>query len=139
MKMAQGLCMLAALATLVGCGKPDPVNESHTGELAAGDSVHPTDNSFYDEYTFKGGEGYTATITMQSTAFDSYLHLLGPNGETVGPNGEQWQNDDIAQGNLNAQIVTRLPVTGEYKVWANARSQNEVGAYTVTIQTTPGS
>jgi hypothetical protein len=120
-----------ALALLFGCS-PDPVNQTHQGTLAAGDPVHTQDQSFYDEYKFSAGEGFTITVNMTSTAFDSYLHLHGPNG---GPN-EDWQNDDVASGNLNAQIIQVAPVSGEYTVWANSRGQGETGAYTLTIVTT---
>jgi hypothetical protein len=45
----------------------------------------------------------------------------------------------MADGNRNAQIVTKAPVTGEYRVWANSLNAGETGAYSVTIQTAPGS
>ncbi len=125
------LVAAAASALLFGCS-PDPVNETHQGTLQAGDTTHPDDGSFYDEYKFRAGEGYQIVVNMTSTAFDSFLHLHGPNGGT----GEDWQNDDVAAGTLNAQITLSAPVSGEYTVWANSRNQGETGAYTLTIVTT---
>jgi len=127
--------LLAALAVAslfaIGCGKPDPINETHQGRLEAGDSTHPSDNSFFDEYSFKAGEGYTITVNMTSTEVDPYLHLRGPDGTDI------QQHDDIEPGtNLNARITMAAPATGEYTVLANSAAQGETGAYTVTIQTT---
>ena len=130
MSHRHALAALVAIVFAVGCGGPDPVNETHQGELAAGDQTHHQDNSFYDVYTFKAGEGYTMTVTMNSTAFDTFLHLNGPNGEN-------WQYDDVAPGNTaTSQIVQVAPSAGEYQVWANSLNAGQTGAYTVTIVTT---
>jgi len=126
------ICIGALAAMVGGCSKPEPINETHAGALEAGDPTHPDDGSLYDEYSFKSAEGYTITINMTSTAFDSYLHLRGPDGSDL------QQNDDAEPGNLNSRIVFTAPTTGEYTVLANSRSSGENGAYSLTIQTAPG-
>jgi hypothetical protein len=123
------IALIALTAVVAGCSKPDPVNMNETGALEAGDSTHPDDGSFYDEYKFKAAEGYTITVNMTSEAFDSYLHLRGPDGADL------QQNDDVEPGNLNSRITLTAPETGEYTVLANSRGAGETGAYTVTIVT----
>ena len=69
------------------------------------------------------------SVTMTSTAFDSYLHVHGPNGEDM--------QDDNTGGGQNARIQQAVPVGGSWRIWANSRAQNETGAYTLVITTTP--
>lgn len=122
----------SAAALLVGCSGPEPVNETHQGTLEEGDEVLEQDNSRYDEYSFRAKEGWNISVAMNSEAFDTYLHLIGPDGNTI------QQNDDVAAGNTNSQITATAPASGEYKVIANSLSQGEQGAYTVTISAQPG-
>jgi len=130
MRHAGLMVTILALAVFVGgCSKPDPVNMNESGALEAGDSTHPDDGSFYDEYTFKAAEGYSITVNMTSDNFDSYLHLRGPDGSDL------QQNDDVEPGNLNSRITYTAPSSGEYTVLANSRSAGETGAYNVTIVT----
>ena len=129
------LSILFALASfaLVGCS-PDPVNETHTGELATGDSQHPRDQSFYDEYKFKAAEGWNITVTMTSDAFDTYLQLRR---EGADDSEFLMENDDVVSGNTNSTITTAAPAGGTYVVWANSLNTNETGPYTVTISAQP--
>jgi serine protease Do len=117
---------------LAGCGSPDPVNETHQGALEDSDPRLQQDNSLYDEYKFKAAEGWNINVAMNSDAFDTYLHLLDPDGNTI------QQNDDVAAGNTNSQITAAAPKSGEYTVYANSLSQGETGAYTLTISAQPG-
>lgn len=132
-RRAMAVGAMAVAFSLVGCGKPEPVNENHTGELTNTDSVHTADNSFYDEYKFKAAEGWAITITMESSAFDSYLQLRR---EDMGDEYLQ-EADDIAPGNLNAQITVTAPATDTYVVWANSRDAGATGAYTLRIAAAP--
>jgi len=131
------ITLIAAAATsalvLAGCGDPDPVNQTHNGELSEDDSKLPDDDSFYDEYTFEVAEGWPITINMNSDDFDTYLMLRGPENQDFG------QHDDIVPGqNLNSQIQTTAPVEGTYTLIANSAMVGETGAYTLTIQAGPG-
>lgn len=124
---------MAVAFALTGC-KPDPVNETHQGELSNTDSVHAADNSYYDEYKFKAAEGWAIQVNMESSAFDSYLQLRREGAEEAEFLKEA---DDIAPGNLNAQLNEVAPVADTYVVWANSRGAGETGAYTLRISAQP--
>lgn len=86
------------------------------------------DNSPFQAHIFQGMAGDAITITMTSNDFDAYLLLVDPNGEAIA------QNDDMVNGNLNAQIVIELTTTGEYRAIANSRDETGRGGYRLTIQ-----
>jgi serine protease Do len=123
------LALTAALTILAGCG-PDPVQRSESGSLEAGDSTHPHDGSFYDEYTFRAKEGWRITLTMTSAEFQPYLQLRmkdqGDEGlvEQPGANG-------------TAVLNTTAGQTTEYIIWANSNQAGETGAYTLLISAQP--
>lgn len=86
-------------------------------------------------YTFEGQAGQTVTITMESDVFDSYLVLLGADGNPVA-------EDDDSAGDLNAQIRYRLTEDGTYTIIATSllysRTNGErysVGEFSVTFAT----
>lgn len=116
---------------IAGCGDPDPVDETHRGRLEEGDSVLEQDGSFYDEYAFKAAEGWNITVSMNSGEFDTYLHLIDPDGNQIAT------NDDVAAGDSNSRITVTAPSSGEYKVLANSLSGGQTGAYTLTIRAQP--
>ena len=123
------LVVSAAFTMLVGCG-PDPVQRSESGTLEAGDSTHPNDGSFYDEYTFRAKEGWRITLTMTSATFQPYLQLRmkdqGDDGlvEQPGQNGTSVLNTTATQ-------------TTEYVIWANSNTAGETGPYTLLISAQP--
>ncbi len=129
------LLPLLALA-LAACSSAEPVNQTHQGELAQGDSQHPRDQSWYDEYTFEAEEGWPITVQMTSDKFDTYLQL-----RRRGVNDGEWleENDDAVQGNTNSQITVVAPASGTYVVWANSYEANQGGAYTLTLRAAPAS
>ncbi len=132
MRLRLLFCLAALGSLLVGCSKPEPINENHPGALEASDSTHPDDGSYFDDYEFKAAEGMTITVAMTSTDVDSYIQLLDSDGNLVS------QNDDITPGNLNAQVVVPAPTTGNYTARANSRNVGETGAYVLTIVTAGG-
>jgi hypothetical protein len=109
-----------------------PVNSA----LAATDCRLPADSSFIDVYTFSGTAGQTVSISMTSTAFDSYLFLLAPNGTVL-------EADDNGGGTPNARIpasgTLTLPATGTYTIYANSATAGQTGAYTLSLAGTGGS
>ncbi len=102
-----------------------PVLLEQTGTLAEGDATLD-DGSLYDEYFFQGEAGQIVKITLDSTAFDTYLILEDASGERIAV------NDDGSNGS-NAEIVIQLPKAGQYRVLANAYSETGRGAYRLTI------
>lgn len=119
--------------TLLGCsmfGSPEPVDETHQGTLTDSSERLPDDNSPFDSYEFEAGSGWTVTIDMMSTEFDTYLLLEGPGGVRVA------QDDDGGEG-TNARISYTTTASGTHKVIANSYSDSGRGAYTLRIVANP--
>ncbi len=104
------------------------------GALVYGDVV---DGVFADdpdgaEYTFSGRAGDAVTISAESSDFDTYLVLTGPDGTEVAT------DDDTGEG-LNALIENFvLPADGEYTIlltsFSNIRNESQInGAYTLRL------
>jgi S1-C subfamily serine protease len=113
---------------------PPPTPESKTiilreeGVLDQSASVLESDQSLYREYNFEGHAGQSVTITLESSEFDPYLALFGPNNRLV------TENDDVGDQTENAAITVTLPVTGTYRVIVNAYDAKGRGHYTLTIR-----
>lgn len=105
-------------------------------------------DAYMDRYKFDGTAGQyiriemNAAIPPQSGGLDTYLYLLDSNGNIVA------QNDDLHLGNLtNSRIPCNnnptdvpcivdfftLPQTGTYIIVATSFSDNETGAYSLTL------
>ncbi|MDX2214912.1 MAG: trypsin-like peptidase domain-containing protein [Oculatellaceae cyanobacterium bins.114] len=98
------------------------------GILGPGAQVLESDGSLYREHTFRGNAGQTVTVTMESSEFDTYLILVGPDNQVID------QNDDIGPENFNSSITTTLPASGTYRIIANAYDSNGRGRYLVTVR-----
>lgn len=122
---------LIALA-LAGCSHPEPVDQTHNGELTDSDPKVEQDNSPYDEYTFDADEGWTITAEMRSTAFDTYLWLIGPNGTSL------VQDDDGLGDGTNSRITYTAPERGTYTLRANSYDGAGRGAYSVHVTARAG-
>jgi hypothetical protein len=127
------------------CTQNQPITFGQTinGSLANGDCVSPVpkpgntqpDGSLADEYTFNGTAGQQIAISMSSTAFDTYLYLLRPDGTVLA------QNDDIDQEsnppNQNSRIPPNgfiiLPFSGTFSILASSFAPEARGAYTLTL------
>lgn len=97
-------------------------------------------------FTFNGTAGQRVSIAMSSTAVDSFLYLIGPNGQVVA-------SDDDGGGGFNARIpegsgLLTLPATGAYTIEATTFDPGEQGAFTLafvlegsgpTMRVNPGS
>ncbi|MFE4105346.1 trypsin-like peptidase domain-containing protein [Almyronema epifaneia] len=97
------------------------------GTLGAGDPVL-SDRTYYDEHVFQGQAGQSVTIDLQSSDFNPYLMLVGPDGEVVA------ENNDISDRDFNARIAITLPVSGPYRVIANTYRPNQQGQYQLTVR-----
>jgi hypothetical protein len=134
--MTKHVSILFALSALAvgGCGlfnKAEPINQTHNGTIQQGDLVLEQDNSLYDDYPIEVEEGWTIDATLRSDAFDTYLMLIGPDG-----NRATYNDDDASLGGngTNSKISYRAPSSGTYHVYANAYQAGQMGAYTLTIQ-----
>lgn len=104
------------------------LNSPVEGQLNDKSGVLPSDNSFFDAYTFEGKAGQQIVIEMSSNEVDSYLILLAPDGEDVA-------HDDDGGGGSNARLVTTLPADGTYTVLANSYQPGETGRYNIRLAT----
>lgn len=88
-----------------------------SGALGSGDCQFE-DGTYFDLYTLTGTAGDRVTVSMTSTAVDSYLILFNAAGEIL-------LEDDDGLGAPNARLpfeqgVVVLPYTGTYYVGANS-------------------
>ncbi len=108
---------------------PTPGRGGSGGSIAYGQSVSGTLNENQQLWTFTGTEGDVVTIAMTSSDFDTYLELLGPNGQQVA------FNDDGGQG-LNSLIENyTLPTSGTFTIVARSFGNRGRGNYTLTLST----
>lgn len=130
---------------LTVCAQNQPINFGQTvaGTLANGDCVSPTtkpgqnqpDGSLADEYTFNGTAGQQISISMTSTAFDTYLFLLRPDGTVLNT------NDDVDPDGRPPDTNSRIPVTGfitlpasgVYSILASSFAPEGRGAYSLNL------
>ena len=92
-------------------------------------------NRYLDIYTFSGTAGQRVAISMNSTAFNSYLSLVNSNNVVI-------QEDDNGGGGTNSRIPVNsgffeLPATGVYSIYATSVFANSVGAYSVSLLNAP--
>ena len=117
-----------------GCGSPTPlgVGQTANGSLSSTDCRFPLGGErFSDAYTFSGTAGQQVAVSMSSTAFDTYVYLLGPNGAEVASN-------DDGGGGTNSRIPASggfltLPSTGTYTIQATSFSAGTSGAYALSL------
>ena len=98
------------------------------GALVAGGPVLPSDKSLYREYTFEGRSGQSVIISLESTDFDAYVAIFGPNDKLLA------ENDDASDSTKNAFLSITLPATGRYRVVVNAYDASGRGRYALTIR-----
>ncbi|MBP0000449.1 MAG: M48 family metalloprotease [Cyanobacteria bacterium SID2] len=85
------------------------------------------DRSRFDLYRFDGQAGQEVRIQMDSTDFDTYLILLGPDDRPLA------ENDDRSRNNPNSELTVTLPVTGTYRIVANSYDARGRGSYTLSL------
>jgi uncharacterized protein YecT (DUF1311 family) len=99
------------------------------GVLASGDSVLPSDNSLYDQYTFQGTAGQSITVTVESSDFDTYVAVFSPDGKLLR------ENDDINQSSKNSGLTVTIPSNGTYRVIVNGYDNKSRGRYALSVST----
>ncbi len=110
---------------------PVVIDQSVSDSLTSSD-CHLTDGSYIDFYDFHGTAGQAIYVTMNSSAFDTYLYLLDDSGNVID------QNDDASNATSDSRIpavggVITLSYTGDYILGANSYSPAKTGAYTLTV------
>ncbi|MEO0706497.1 MAG: tetratricopeptide repeat protein, partial [Cyanobacteria bacterium J06649_5] len=86
------------------------------------------DGSLYDVHLFEGRMNQAVRIALSSKDFDVFLSLENAFGEEIG-------SDNDSPVDTNAEIIIRLPYTGQYRILANAFDSQGEGTYQLTVDT----
>ncbi|HEX2079471.1 MAG TPA: caspase family protein [Longimicrobium sp.] len=113
--------------TAAGGGSRIASGQSVNGSLARTDP-QLADSSYYDTYTYQGRQGERITVSMSSSAFDTYLSI----GQVVDGRYREVANNDDADGTNSVMEVT-LPTAGTYQIRANSYLKHQTGAYTLRV------
>jgi hypothetical protein len=101
---------------------------STLGELATGDcTTGGTTPYLFEMVVVAMHAGRTYTISMNSTAFDTYLELGPLDGNIVA------SNDDFSPG-TNSRIVFTPTSSNFYVIYPSSAAHSTAGAYTLIIQ-----
>ncbi len=102
-------------------------SQSYTGTLGP-NSKSRDGGARYDAYPVTLATGQKVSVRLNSTAFDTYLLV-------VGPGDARFENDD--NGSTEESLVEFVaPAAGTYTVWASAYDETGEGVYSLTV--TPG-
>jgi hypothetical protein len=71
-------------------------------------------------------KGMTYLVRLESGGFDSYLYLLGPNGQLLA-------EDDDGAGQLNAQLLWTATEEGPHRVLVTSLNGMQTGAFHLTV------
>lgn len=113
---------------------PISYGQTVNGALATSD-CSLDDGSYVDVYSFSGTTNQRISILMTSSAFDTYLYLVKPDGSVL-------TIDDDGGGGTNSRIPSgsgflTLPTTGTYTILANSFDAGATGAYSLTLSEQP--
>ena len=128
-------CVFAAIAVLAlatnalaaDCTAISPLSCGITASSLSSSDCTASDGSQYRLWQFSGKTGDAVTIEMHSSAFDTYLMLLDPNGVPLA------ENDDSAKGVTDSSITFTLSASGTWAVVANSLAASQSGAYTISL------
>jgi hypothetical protein len=89
----------------------------------------PRTGGFYaDSYIIGLPAGQQITVSMNSSAVDSYVLVYGPSGAVL------VSNDDKDGTTKDAQLVFTAPADAYYRISASSAVVGATGAYTIIIQ-----
>jgi hypothetical protein len=113
---------------------PIAIGQTVNGTLSTSDCPLG-DGSYLDAYSFNGIAGQRISILMTSSAFDTYLYLLNPDGSIL-------VIDNDGGGGTNSRIPAgsgflTLPTAGTYTILANSFSPGATGAYSLMLSEQP--
>ncbi|HEU4883417.1 MAG TPA: PPC domain-containing protein [Longimicrobium sp.] len=124
------LLALGAVALTAGSAaaqRPIVPGEVTRGSLSTSDPQAQND-SYYDEWSFEGRRGETVIVSMESSAFDTYLYL----GTRRRGNFQEIARDDDGGNGTNSRLSVRLPEDGVYVIRASSLHER-TGQYTLTL------
>lgn len=97
---------------------------SVSGTLAATDQTG-SGGQYQDSYRLDGRAGQRLRINLDGAGIDTLVRVTGPSGFT--------QENDDANGTLNAQLDVTLPANGRYTIVATSYGPQVVGDYTLRV------
>jgi plastocyanin len=103
-------------------------NTPMTGELTDSDD-EADDGSYFDLYRITVRAGESVTMTMRSSAVDSYVVL----GQMVDGEWNQVAFDDDGGGGKTARLEHTFEAAGEYMIRANTVGSGSTGTYTLRV------
>jgi hypothetical protein len=117
---------------------PIRINQTMYGQLTTSDGRSPIKGSSYycDRYTFYGTAGQRVVILLTSSAFDTFLYLIGPSGSvlTYDDDGGPGTGSRIPPLPWPPRDVTyTLPSSGTYTIEVTSNSPNATGSYTLIL------
>ncbi|MGB3542492.1 PPC domain-containing protein [Rubrivirga sp.] len=113
------LLLVAALAT---------AGSAQTSGTISDDDPEFINGKPHDAYAVVLESGDELSITMTSTAVDTYLYLMSPSGRNIG------YNDDCTQGDFEKSCLSfSAGQAGTYEVVATTYENGETGAYEIEI------
>jgi len=101
------------------------------GRLSTSDFLRSDDNTYADGYVYNGRAGEQITITLRSSAFDSWVVIDDPNGPMR-------EHDDDSGGGNDSELTVTLPHSGRYVIIANSVGTRATGPYTLTVRSGGG-
>ncbi|NHN46774.1 hypothetical protein G9464_04080 [Halostella sp. JP-L12] len=103
------------------------IGETASGEIDRDDPRSDRFNGYFEPVSLRADGGETVTIEMNSADGDTYLYLLGPDGNVIA------ENDDYG-GSLNSQISgVTLDDGGEYFIIAGGFRTNGFFEYELSV------
>ncbi len=112
-----------------GGGERITAGQSRTGSLASSDP-RLADSSYYDTYTYQGRQGERLTVSLTSSAFDTYLSI----GQVVDGRYREIASNDDSNGGTNSEVEVTLPAAGTYQIRANSYEKGQTGAYALAVR-----
>lgn len=107
-----------------------PATREESGTLSA-DDITLTTGEYADVYTIEGAVGQQLRVEVTSSAFDTYVMVKSPSGNSQ-------DNDDYQGAKDRSVIETVLTEAGTHRVIVTSYAKGETGDYRLTI-TTSGS
>ena len=101
------------------------VGETRQGRLASGARTLPS-GEYVNDFAFEGRRGQQLDLRLNSTDFDPYVQISGPDGFSR-------FNDDSEEGGVNSRLLVTLPADGRYVISATSFQGGESGAYTLSV------
>ena len=96
-------------------------------KLAANDPIDPVTKGHMKVFPGNMKAGVAYVISMNSTAFDTYLRLEDPDGKEVA-------KDDDSGGALNARIIYTPTQAGVFRIVATSFRPEAVGAFKLVVE-----